>query len=90
MTNEPSSFRTESATPSWPVRLRRLLTGTYSREITLAVLIILLVAAYFARHPRNFPPVRSPATFFNNLAADGVLAIGMMTLMRLMIELPSA
>jgi ribose/xylose/arabinose/galactoside ABC-type transport system permease subunit len=81
MTNEPSSFRTESATPSWPERLRRLLSGTYSREITLAVLIILLVAAYFARHPRNFPPVRSPATFFNNLAADGVLAIGMMTLM---------
>ncbi len=47
----------------------------------LAVLIAVLVAAYYARHPNNFPPVRSPATFFNNLAADGVLAIGMMMLM---------
>ncbi len=44
----------------------------------LAAPIVVLVAAYYARHPKNFPPVRSPATFFNNLAADGVLAVGMM------------
>ncbi len=66
--------------PSWSDRLRRLLTGAYSREIMLTVLIVVLVAAYYARHPKNFPPVRSPATFFNNLAADGVLAVGMMLL----------
>jgi ribose/xylose/arabinose/galactoside ABC-type transport system permease subunit len=81
MTNDPPNPYAGSLTPSWPARVKRLVTGTYSREITLALLIVILVAAYFARHPKNFPPVRSSATFFNNLAADGVLAVGMMMLM---------
>ncbi len=45
------------------------------------MLIVVLVAIFWARHPTNFLPISSPKTFFNLLAADGVLAIGMMMLM---------
>jgi ribose transport system permease protein len=79
MTIEPVNPRVEP--PSWSSRARSILTGAYSREIMLAVLIIVLLAVYHARFPDNFLPTSRPATFFNILSADGVLAVGMMMLM---------
>jgi ribose transport system permease protein len=62
-------------------RLRGLFTRAYSREITLLVLIVIMVATASLLYPRTFPTGNYALTIVNNLAADGVLAIGMMMLM---------
>jgi ribose/xylose/arabinose/galactoside ABC-type transport system permease subunit len=60
--------------------LRRLLRSEHSREATLAVLVVVMIAAASWHYPRFFT-WDNARVILNNLAADGVLAIGMMTLL---------
>lgn len=66
---------------SWPARLRRLAQGTYSREIALAVLILVLIVTFALRYPRTFPTFDNATAVLRGLAGDGVLAVGMMLLL---------
>jgi ribose/xylose/arabinose/galactoside ABC-type transport system permease subunit len=61
-------------------RVRALLRGGHSREVTLAILIALMIAVASSVYPRFFS-ARNGLTILNNLAADGVLAVGMMMLL---------
>jgi ribose transport system permease protein len=62
-------------------RLRSLFGGAHSREVTLTVLIFVMIATASALYPRTFPTPNYALTVVNNLAADGVLAVGMMMLL---------
>jgi ribose transport system permease protein len=61
-------------------RLRFLLASDHSREAMLALLIALMIVAASWRFPRFFD-WNNARVILNNLAADGVLAIGMMLLL---------
>ncbi len=66
---------------NWTSRLRRLPQGPFSREIGLAVLIIVLVVAFSLQYPDTFPTWANARAVLRGLAGDGVLAIGMMLLL---------
>jgi ribose/xylose/arabinose/galactoside ABC-type transport system permease subunit len=58
-----------------------LFQGAYSREIGLAVLIVVLVAVFSLRYPATYPTWENARAVLRGLAGDGVLAIGMMLLL---------
>jgi ribose transport system permease protein len=62
------------------VMVRRLLGREHSREVTLAALVVIMIASASWQYPRFFT-WDNARVILNNLAADGVLAIGMMTLL---------
>jgi ribose transport system permease protein len=67
--------------PNWAARLRRLAQGAYSREIALAILILILIITFALRYPRTFPTFDNATAVLRGLAGDGVLAVGMMLLL---------
>jgi ribose transport system permease protein len=66
---------------SWRERFRRIAQGAYTREIALAVLIVVLIATFSLGYPRTFPTADNATAVLRGLAGDGVLAVGMMLLL---------
>jgi ribose/xylose/arabinose/galactoside ABC-type transport system permease subunit len=64
---------------SLPVRLLQRLAN--SRELTLGILVIALVAVMSLVYPQNFPTASNLRAVFLNLAPVGILVCGMMPLM---------
>jgi ribose/xylose/arabinose/galactoside ABC-type transport system permease subunit len=62
-------------------RLRGLAHSAHSREIGLALLIVLLIAVFGLRYPRTFPTWDNAVAVLRGLAGDAVLAVGMMLLL---------
>jgi ribose/xylose/arabinose/galactoside ABC-type transport system permease subunit len=60
---------------------RTLRTLANSRELTLAILVVILVVAMAIVYPRNFPTPSNLRAVFLNLAPVGILVCGMMLLM---------
>src|SRR5687767_9479329 len=66
---------------NWRTRLRRVAQGDYSREIALAVLIVVLIGVFGVKYPQTFPTWENARAVLRGMAGDGVLAVGMMLLL---------
>jgi ribose transport system permease protein len=60
---------------------RHLRLGVSSRELLLVALIVLQVVVFSILFPISFPTFDNFAAILRNMAADGILAIGMMTML---------
>src|SRR6516162_5955641 len=75
----PMAITTAPAKPTSPSRIPSAVT--HSREMDLLLVIYLTVILFSILYPTSFFSRDNLRVVLNNLAVDGILAIGMMTLM---------
>ena len=76
-----STHTLNSNQPQRTSGLRTLFQGRHSREIGLAVLIVVLIVTFGVKYPDDFPTWENARVVLRGLASDGVLAVGMMLLL---------
>lgn len=81
LTEGREALATERAARSAPLFTRLLLRLAHSRELTLAILILLLAGGMTIAYPNNFPTAFNVSAVLLNAAQNGILVAGMMLLM---------